>query len=331
MSQDPITSLSVVIPCYDDLAEALRLADMARDALRQDFRCQCVVVQMNPSSAPIPVPGCTRHQIVPCEKYSGLPAAKNLGLRASTGELVLYLFPGIRPEVNAIGRLAGQLQRHTDWGAVSGRWNNRLGQAEKGYNIRRFPTFAALVFDVMFINKIMPGNRTTRRYKMHDFDYSTLIEAEHANDCAFLSRRDLLLALGGFDEAYHFGWFDQVEMCRSLARAGRPVYFDPEAVFGSDDTAPLINRILAGHYGDYHEDLSLYVRRHCKPWQRGFFPFAMTIGMAIRLAFSRILPHSARIRLLRHYRSYVSDDYIQSMSSSYAAFFRKHRNPRPTR
>jgi hypothetical protein len=64
------------------------------------------------------------------------------------------------------------MNEHPDWGGVAGRWNNAQGQVEKGYNLRRFPTCTALLWDLLLINKLVPANRITRSYKMHDAGYS---------------------------------------------------------------------------------------------------------------------------------------------------------------
>jgi GT2 family glycosyltransferase len=322
---NPIISVSVIIPYYDDFSEAVRLANLAREGVPADISCELILVQVDPAMAPpSPVTSASSFKILCCPNYSGLPSAKNIGVAASTGELILFLFPGLTPEKGSIERLVRQLQIHPEWGAVAGRWNNERGEAEKGYNVRMAPTFLSLVFDVLFINKIFPANGITRRYKMHDFDHCSLIEVMHANDCTFMTRRSLVLDLGKFNETYRFSWFDQVEMCASLSKAGRPVYFDPDAVFTLVGQ-PLVNRILVQHYRDYHADLTMYVGRHYRSWQRRVFTAIVFLGMAIRLLFSRFLPRTIRIWLLRRYRSYVSDDYIQSMSGSYEDLFNNRR------
>jgi hypothetical protein len=43
--------------------------------------------------------------------------------------------------------------------------------------------------------------------------------------------------------------------------------------------------------------------------------------MVIRLAFVHLLPKSTRLGLLRHYHSYVDDEYIQGMRAAYRSVF----------
>src|SRR5262249_41153775 len=150
-----------------------------------------------------------RCRLIRYATFPGLAKAKNDAVAASTGPLVLFLYPGLLAQQGAIERLMQQLDRHPEWGAVIGRWTTAEGQLELGYNARRFPTFVGIVFDLFLINKLWPQNRITRTYKMHDFDHASLAMVEHANDCMFMTRRDLWQRLGGFDEKFFLGWFDQ--------------------------------------------------------------------------------------------------------------------------
>ena len=315
-------SLSILIPFYNDLQEAIALANLSRSQMQTPDETQCILIGLNPSrkadrSGGLPLG--KKIEVIYCDSYQGLPKAKETGLRASSGEIVFFLYPGIEPQPGAIDHLLVQLHDHPDWGAVTGCWRNARGLVEKGYNIRRFPTFRALLWDVLFINKLFARNRTTRRYKMHDFDYSSLCRADHANDCVFMARRQLLVELGGFRGFYLFGWFDQVEICRKLNRAGHPVYFDPDAVFISTDRPALVNRLLADHYSDFYSDQERYVRREFGFWRSKVFRASLAGGMVIRLAFSHLFPLRVRSWLLKQFHSYVGDQYIQRMSQSYAS------------
>jgi len=286
--------LSVIIPYYDDFAEAALLGRAIKGTLSNDIACELILVQIDSELASLtPIEADSDFKMLSCPAYSGLPVAKNLALDAASGEYVLFLFPGLKPEKRAVEHLLRQLQNHPEWGAVSGRWNNERGEAERGYNVRQIPTFLALVFDVLFINKIFPRNRITRAYKMHDFDHNSRIEAEQVNDCNFMSRRSLLMSLGKFNQTYRFAWLDQIEMCAAMSKAGRPVYYDPTAVFAMVGQ-PLVNRILVHHYRDYYSDLTKYVGRHFRPWQRRVFTATVFLGMTIRLLFSGMLPRTTR-------------------------------------
>ncbi len=318
-------SLSVAVPYYDDFEEALELLDQARLQLPHIESVQSILIAFNPLREGkdinrFAVP--SHVTFLSSRSCRGLPHAKNLALRASSGDLVLFLFPGIVPGPGAVERLLLQMNEHPEWGGVSGRWNNAQGQVEKGYNLRRFPTFTALLWDFLFINKLVPSNRITRSYKMHDFDHGTLCEAEHANDCAFMVKRGLLSDLGGFDESYSFGWFDQLEMCRKMRQHGCPVYYDPESIFSSTRRQPLVNRMLAQRYVDFYNDESRFVRREFGFWRSQVFRMMLAVGMVMRLTFTSMFSKKTRSWTLQRYRSYVSEGYVRGMRGSYFALLK---------
>lgn len=313
-------SLSIIIPFYDDLDEAIGIAETIRSQSCSIQNVEWILVGLDPARCGSPAARRARPEnlkIVFCDSYRGLPHGKNRGLRESSGEAILFVLPGINPTSGSIEHLSFQLQTHPDWGAIAGRWHNIHGQVEKGYNIRRFPTYAALLFDLLLLNKLFPSNRITRDYKLHDFDHDTLCQAEHCNDWAFMARRQALLDLGGFDESYQFGWFDQVEMCRKLRQAGHKVYYDPGALFISTGREYLVDRLLAEHYVKFYRDEQRFVAKNFGTWQSRIFAFLLIVAMLCRLAFANALPSGLRRRLLRHYQTYVGDAYIQGMRDSY--------------
>jgi hypothetical protein len=96
----PVISLSIAVPYYDDFEEALELLDQARWQLPHIEPVQSILVAFNPSGegediSRFVVPAHVTFLSSP--SYRGLPHAKKLALRASTGDLVLFLFPGIVP------------------------------------------------------------------------------------------------------------------------------------------------------------------------------------------------------------------------------------------
>jgi len=179
-----------------------------------------------------------------------------------------------------------------------------------------------LFYDLLFLNKVCPGNHSTRVYKMHDFDHLESRPVEHALDYALLVRKSALLDLGGFDEGYRFGWFDQVDICHAASEAGLTFRYEPRAVFESGRREPLLDRVLSEHYCDFYADQQRYVVRRFGTRAAREYRAILAAGMVIRLGFSTFLPRALRRRLLTSYRSYVTDGYIQSMKRAYRATLR---------
>lgn len=291
--------LSVVIPVYDDPEEAAGMVEAVRKSLVQPLELEFLLMDLAD------------------HRRLTLPAAKNEAALVCEGEFLFFLYPGIFPTPGSIETLLACLRRHPEIGAVCGRWSNAKGNLEVGYNVRRFPTFTALVFDILLINKLFPSNSSTRRYKMHDFDHKSAVRVEHANDCVFMVRREAVLHLGGFQEKYAPGWFDQVEFCQALNRAGGQIFYEPRAEFISNERPPLIDRLVRDHYAQYRRAERRYIAGHFGRAALWVARFALVLGMLERMAFSFTLPALARKWFLSRLRSYVDDAYIRSLRRTY--------------
>jgi len=247
---------------------------------------------------------------------SSIPAAKNKAVKEAAGELLLFLLPGIFSTSGAIQRLVDVVQRSEGPAAATGRWCNAAGKLEIGYNVRRFPTIRALLLDILLLNKVFPRNRSTRQYKMHDFDHQQFVDVEHANDSVFIVTRRAVETCGGFNEEYAPGWFDQVEFCQSMRKHGLRVVFEPTAAFVSNGRPPLIGRLVRDQYAEYRRAEYSYIRNHL-PLYAGVARAAIIIGMIVRMGFSIALPDRVRKWFLIRLRSYVNDAYVRSLRGAY--------------
>lgn len=318
-------TLTIAVPFYKDIAEAVGIISAAHAQLKDPESVEWLLLEIDPerdaqSRAAVALPA--RARLLRAAAYRGLPAAKNAALRAASANLILFLSPPLGPVPGSIEHLVAQMRSHPEWCGVCGQWRNARGEIEKGYNVRTFPTRRALFYDLLFINKLCPGNHATRKYKMHDFSHIAARAVEHALDYALLVRKDLILELGGFDEGYRFGWFDQIEICENARRAGFAFWYDPGATFESSEREPLLDRLLAEHYSDFYLDQQRFIRRMFGPGTTIQYRCFLAAGMLIRLSFANLLPLPMRKNLLTRYRSYVGDDYIQSMKLAYRATLR---------
>lgn len=316
-----------MIPVYDDLAEVSSMIRAVRNSLGGDD-VELFVPDLR-GGWEAKIGRLEPEWSATCFRARDLPAAKNETARRATADDLLFLLPGIFPTGDAIVTLLSRLDESPETGAVCGRWSNSSGKLEVGYNVRRFPTFTAMVLDILLLNKFFPGNRSTRRYKMHDFDHEESIQVDHANDCAFLVRRRLVGELGGFDEAYAPGWFDQVDFCKKMNRSRQPVVFEPSARFVSNDRAPLIDRLVEQHYSAYRRAERIFIRRHFGPGAEIITRVVVAVGMLGRLSFVVLFPGVIRRWLITSLRSYVGDDYVRSLRSQYLRVLTEMLRPLP--
>jgi GT2 family glycosyltransferase len=160
-------------------------------------------------------------------KNLGFAGAANQGFQAAVSPLVLLLNPDTEllaglPELAAICGRAGV-------GAAGGMLVDERGVPQRGFNLRRFPTAAALSFEALGVNRLWPENPVNRTYRCLDADPSVAASVEQPAGAFLLVRREVWTHLGGFDERFRPVWFEDVDFCKRLCDAGYTIQYLPSA------------------------------------------------------------------------------------------------------
>ncbi|HYJ71829.1 MAG TPA: glycosyltransferase family 2 protein, partial [Actinomycetota bacterium] len=125
---------------------------------------------------------------------------------------------------------------------------------------RRFPSLLMGALHAA-LAPVWPGNPATRRYHMVGVDRSRPLDVDWVSGACMLVRRRAFEEIGGFDPGY-FMYFEEMDACLRLHRAGWRVVFDPVAevkhvVGGSTRSAPY--RKVVHHH---KSALRFYCRRY---------------------------------------------------------------------
>ena len=160
----------------------------------------------------------------------GFAAAANQGAKVSSGEVILLLNPDVVAEPDAVGRLAATVAEE-GIGAAGGALLDSSGQSQRGFQFRRFPTLAAMLAEVLLLNRAWPGNPWNRRYRCLDLDDSRPQHVDQPAGACLAVRREAWESIGGFDESFYPVWFEDVDFCRRLADRGWKIAYCPDARF----------------------------------------------------------------------------------------------------
>lgn len=239
----------------------------------------------------------------------GFAGAVNQGFHALPhADAVLLLNPDAHI-ASPPSMLAAELA-HPQVGAASGRLVSQ-GSAQVGFQVRRFPTPAALAFEVLGVNRLWPANPVNRRWRALDLDPGQPADVEQPAGACLLIRRKAWEQLGGFDQGFHPLWFEDVDFLRRASIAGWRVRYNPY--------------FLALHHGGrsvakvswprrqlyWYGSLLRYAARHFSPWGRRWVCCAVIFGLVPRLVMGIISGRSSQAvgvcgRLMRLAFSYLS-------------------------
>lgn len=245
----------------------------------------------------------------------GVTCAVNQGVGALGQPFILLL----DPEAVLLGGLAALVEALSQpaAGAAGGKLVDERGRPQAGLVVRRFPTLRALLFEMLGVNRLWPGNPVNRRSCCRDLNLDAPGEVDQPVGGFLMIRREIWRELGGFDEVFDRLGFGAVDFLKRLREAGRRIHYVPSAVArrpvaeGARERSPLcwydgLLEYSARHFGPAaHWVICLAVMLRCLPaavW--GIFrpgsarPLAIhgrIIGLAVRgLVSGRSGPASSR-------------------------------------
>jgi GT2 family glycosyltransferase len=162
-------------------------------------------------------------RLIASEANVGFARASNIGIRATTSDLVLILNPDTIVPPGAIDRLVAALESRPDAAIVGPRIVDGTGRPELSFGAMMTP-WAELRQKVLVHGNdrgLRPFttivDRLTRRARLVDW----------VSGACLLIRRADLAAVGGFDERF-FMYAEDVDLCAAVRARGRKVVFTPE-------------------------------------------------------------------------------------------------------
>ena len=221
---------------------------------------------------------------------SGFAVAANAGIAAARGEHLLLLGSDAFVDRDTVERLACRLDENPRLAACGAALFNEDGRPSKSYS-RLFTLRRALADGLGFRPRIPQSGVGLG-----------LVEAVFPN--CLLARRAALQSVGYFDERFFF-YYEDMDLCRRLARAGWKLAVDWDAhaihVAGGSTKTPGPGR----WFRQYHESRLAYLRKH---YPRGWVLYAALwtakaalhfLAWRVRALVSRLREDAAGERLAR--------------------------------
>lgn len=156
----------------------------------------------------------------------GFAKANNQALRKVRTPYILILNPDTEVRPGALREMVKLLETHPDIGIVCPRIENPDGTLQP--SLRRFPNPWTLSLVLLKLTKIAPWLPGFSRYLGRDIDYAVSQDAEQCMGAAFMVRKDVLDAVGLFDEDYWI-WMEEVDLMKRMHDAGKRIVYTPNA------------------------------------------------------------------------------------------------------
>jgi N-acetylglucosaminyl-diphospho-decaprenol L-rhamnosyltransferase len=214
---------------------------------------------------------------------AGFAAALNQGVRATTAPLVLSLNPDALL-VRGLDAMTACFDEpsETNTGAVGGILIGDDDTPQLGFMVRNLPTPAALIFEVLGINRLWPRNPVNWHYRCLELDLMRVSRVDQPAGAFLMFSRAAWQTVGGLDERFRPVWFEDVDFCARLRSAGYCAYFHPAAVARHTGSHSIDMLALENRARYWYGNLLEYASKHYRSGAFRTTCVAVAIGAAFR-------------------------------------------------
>ncbi len=228
-------AVSLVVPLF---RSAPVLPSLLRSLKRSD-PTPCETIFVSDGDGHHDVPG----KLIELPENCGFPVAVNAGAREADGGLICLLNADVQVTPNWLAPMVSLMDSAPDVGAVGNRNLDLRGRID---SVGSEFDFNEGNFVHCLIGR--PDEPSPER--------DTVAERDMITAACLLVRRDVWEELGGFDEAYRIGYFEDSDLCMRIRASGRRILYCPDSV--------IIHR--KGHSGSarhhrYRHNKALFHRR----------------------------------------------------------------------
>jgi len=194
----------------------------------KDISFEVIVVDNNSSDESIRMIKSDFPQVKLIENKTnaGFTKANNLAIKIAQGRNIMLLNPDTEVIDNALNRMVRFLDSRRDCGALGCKLLNTDGSLQR--SCRTFPTLEVMLYSALFLNSLFPKSRLFGKYFMTWWDFNETREVDQPMGSALMIKKEILDKVGLFDENI-FIWFDEVDLCYRIKKAGFKIFFTPEA------------------------------------------------------------------------------------------------------
>lgn len=164
-------------------------------------------------------------KLIKNDQNLGFAKANNQGLKEASGEYILFLNSDTEIKPDTLSKSLAFMRANPRCGIMGPKMVYPDGSPQS--SVRRFPTVWPILLMLLKVPKLWPHLKAIDNYLAVDFDYSKQQEVDQVMGAFMLMPKSLVGQLKGFDERF-FIWFEEVDLCLRVKRAGYQVIYNPE-------------------------------------------------------------------------------------------------------
>jgi N-acetylglucosaminyl-diphospho-decaprenol L-rhamnosyltransferase len=220
-------------------------------------------------------------RVIGRDTNDGFAIGCNAGWRSGVAPFVLFVNPDVTIARDAIDALVAVLEESPAIGAVGPRIVGSNGELE--YSQRRFPRLRSTFAQALMLHRVLPKAGWTDDVVRDPALYEHPGPPDWISGACLMTRREVLVTVGGFDERF-FMYREDVDLCRRVRACGYEIRFEPSAtcVHAGGASAPRASLlpVLA-------ESRIRYARKHSGRLIALFERVGVAAGAAVRVVVGR--------------------------------------------
>jgi len=165
--------------------------------------------------------------LVSNSKNRGFAAANNQGIKRSQGKYLLFLNPDTIIHADSLDVLVKFMDDNSNVGACGPKLLNADGTTQP--SARHFPTFRGALYRHTFLRFLRIFRSEYKKWLMKDFEHDRQMDVDQLMGSALMVRRSAIEQAGDMDESF-FMYYEEVDLCYRIKKAGWRIVFVPEAV-----------------------------------------------------------------------------------------------------
>ncbi len=224
----------------------------------------------------------------------GFAKACNQGLKASSGEYVLFLNPDCIVPEDCFEKCINFFRQHPDAGALGIKMLDGKGRFLKESK-RSFPSPSTSLYKLSGLSKLFPRSKTFSRYHLGHLDENSDHEVDVLAGAFMMLRRKVLDETGGFDESF-FMYGEDVDLSYRVQKAGYTnYYFAGSSIIhfkGESTRKGSMNYVRM-----FYNAMSIFVKKHYGGSRAGLFNLLIHLAIWLRAGMTAMGHFIRRIGL----------------------------------
>lgn len=224
----------------------------------------------------------------------GFAKACNEGLKASSGNYILFLNPDTIVPEDCFKKCISFLEQHTQAGALGVKMLDGSGRFLKESK-RAFPSPLTSLYKLFGLAKLFPRSKTFSTYHLGHLAENKNHEVDVLAGAFMMVKKEILEKIGSFDETF-FMYGEDIDLSYRIQKAGYKNYYFADCSIihfkGESTRKGSMNYVRM-----FYNAMSVFVRKHYGGSRAGIFNLLIHIAIWFRAALTAVGNFIRRIGL----------------------------------